>query len=110
MERLSQQIPSLLFHCGVVNMRGGQLSDNPPILKSPFPYPGGKSKVADIVWGRLGNVDNYVEPFAGTLAVLMRRPVEHFEGGYRTETINDANMYIVNFHRSVQRDPDEVSK
>ena len=44
-------------------------------------YPGGKSKVADMVWERLGDVDNFVEPFAGSLAVLLRRPAEHFRDG-----------------------------
>lgn len=38
-------------------------------LKSPFPWFGGKSRAASIVWARLGNVDNYVEPFAGSLAI-----------------------------------------
>jgi hypothetical protein len=58
----------------------------------------------------MGNVDNWVEGFCGTAVATLRRPEEHFYGGYRVETINDANMYIVNFHRSVQRAPDEVAK
>ena len=36
-------------------------------LKAPFPFFGGKSRVADNVWSRFGNVPNYVEPFAGSL-------------------------------------------
>lgn len=80
------------------------------VLKSPFPYAGGKSKVADLVWKRFGNVDNFVEPFAGTLAVLLRRPAEHFRDGYRVETCNDLNHYIVNFWRAVKNAPDEVAK
>jgi D12 class N6 adenine-specific DNA methyltransferase len=78
-------------------------------LKSPFPYPGGKSKVADLVWKKFGNVDNYIEPFAGSLAVLMRRPESHFEN-YRVETCNDLNHFIVNFWRSVSRDPARVAE
>jgi site-specific DNA-adenine methylase len=35
------------------------------VLKAPFPYAGGKSTVADLVWERFGDVDNYVEPFMG---------------------------------------------
>jgi hypothetical protein len=35
------------------------MTDRQP-LKAPFPWPGGKSRVADLVWSRLGNVDNYV--------------------------------------------------
>lgn len=42
----------------------------PEILKAPFPWFGGKSRVAPQVWERFGDVDNYVEPFAGSLAVL----------------------------------------
>ena len=40
-------------------------------LKAPFPWFGGKSKVAGLVWERFGDVANYVEPFAGSLAVLL---------------------------------------
>ena len=45
-------------------------------LKAPFPWFGGKSRVAHFVWPRFGNVGNYVEPFAGSLAVLLKRPHE----------------------------------
>lgn len=79
-------------------------------LKAPYPYPGGKSRVADLVWSRLGNPDNYIEPFAGTLAALLRRPPEHFANGYRVETVNDANHYIVNFWRAVKYAPDLVAE
>lgn len=74
-------------------------------LKAPFPYFGGKSKVADMVWDRIGNVDNFVEPFAGSLAVLLRRP----EVG-KIETVNDRNHFIANFWRAVQADPIAVAK
>ena len=53
-------------------------------LKAPFPYFGGKSRVALQVWERFGDVANYVEPFAGSLAVLLGRPTEP-----KTETVND---------------------
>jgi D12 class N6 adenine-specific DNA methyltransferase len=79
-------------------------------LKTPFPYAGGKAKVADLVWSRLGNVDNFLEPFAGSLAVLMRRPADHFADGYRVETVNDLNHYIANFWRAVKADPDAVAE
>src|SRR6185312_8765696 len=72
-------------------------------LKAPFPYPGGKSAVADMVWARLGNVANYLEPFAGSLATLLRRPADHFANGYRVETVNDANSYLVNFWRCLEK-------
>ena len=64
-------------------------------LKAPFPYFGGKSKVAPLVWSRFGDVRNYVEPFAGSLACLLARP-SPFVG---TETVNDADGLISNFWR-----------
>lgn len=42
-----------------------------PELKSPFVWFGGKRKVAPQVWEALGDVDNYVEPFFGSGAVLL---------------------------------------
>lgn len=70
-----------------------------PILKAPFPYFGGKSKIADEVWRRLGDPRNYIEPFAGSAAVLLRRP--HAPG---VETINDADPYVSNFWRATSTD------
>lgn len=69
-------------------------------LKSAFPYFGGKSLAAGLVWSRLGDVKNYVEPFAGSLAVLLARPHEP-----RIETVNDVDAYLANFWRAVQGDP-----
>jgi len=42
--------------------------------KTPWPWFGGKADAAPAVWEALGDVDHYVEPFAGSLAVLLRRP------------------------------------
>lgn len=104
------QIPNLA-DARVVG-RGVYATPKPPAgpLKAPFPWPGGKSKVADMVWERLGNVDNFIEPFMGSAAVLLRRPASHFLGGYRVETCNDADHFIVNFWRAVANDPDAVAK
>lgn len=46
----------------VAELPGG--SEVTPPLKAPFPWFGGKRRVAPIVWERLGNVDVYCEPFA----------------------------------------------
>jgi len=43
-------------------------------VPAPFVWFGGKRRVAAQVWDALGDVDNYVEPFAGSLAVLLGRP------------------------------------
>ncbi|MFP4145883.1 MAG: DNA adenine methylase [Phycisphaeraceae bacterium] len=72
-------------------------------LKAPFPYFGGKRTVAAEAWARLGDVRNYVEPFAGSAAMLLMRP----HAG-RVETLNDADCFIANFWRATQAAPDEV--
>ena len=74
-------------------------------LKAPFPYFGGKSRVASIIWKRFGNVNNYVEPFGGSLAVLLGRPTP-FDGA---ETVNDMNGWLQNAWRAIQADPDAVA-
>ena len=77
-----------------------------PNIKAPFPYFGGKSKVASVVWERFGDVSNYVEPFCGSMAVLLGRPADH-RG--RCETVNDKNHFIANFWRAVKNDPEAVA-
>jgi hypothetical protein len=74
-------------------------------LKAPFPYFGGKSKVASLVWERFGEVRNYVEPFFGSGAMLLGRPLP-FDG---TETVNDFDGLLANFWRALQSDPDAVA-
>jgi DNA adenine methylase len=73
-------------------------------LRAPFPWFGGKSRAAEIVWPRLGDVDSYNEPFAGSLAVLLARPHEP-----RIETVNDLDAYLSNFWRALQADPEAVA-
>lgn len=73
-------------------------------LKSPFPWFGGKSRAAGLIWARLGNVANYVEPFAGSLAVLLGRPHPP-----KIETVNDKDGFVANFWRSLQADPEATA-
>ena len=56
----------------------------PSRLRAPFPYFGSKYDVADVVWEALGDPANYIEPFAGSLAVLLGRPRPG-----KVETVND---------------------
>jgi site-specific DNA-adenine methylase len=79
------------------------MSEGP--LQAPFPWFGGKRRVAEIVWDRFGDVPNYVEPFAGSLAVLLARPHSP-----QTETVNDLDCYVANFWRALQADPEEVAR
>jgi DNA adenine methylase len=76
-------------------------------VKAPFVWFGGKRKVAPQVWAALGDVDNYVEPFAGSLAVLLQRPPSTREK--MTETVNDADGFLANFWRSLAADPEAVA-
>ena len=61
--------------------------------------------MAHIVWERFGDVANYVEPFAGSLAVLLGRP--HLP---QTETVNDIDCYLANFWRALSNAPDDVAE
>jgi DNA adenine methylase len=75
---------------------------------SPFPWFGGKHSVAGEVWERFGNPANYIEPFAGSLAVLLARPATH-SWWERNETVNDIDGNIANWHRAVAADPQQVA-
>lgn len=77
----------------------------PVLIAPPFPWFGGKSRIVDIVWLRFGDVPNYVEPFAGSLAVLLNRP-----HAPKVETVNDLECYLANFWRALQGAPEEVAR
>lgn len=74
-------------------------------LTSPYPYFGGKRRVGEIVWSRLGEIDNYVEPFCGSLAMLLCNPNESIP---KIETVNDIDHFIVNFWRALKDDFDSL--
>jgi len=76
--------------------------------KAPFPWFGGKSQAADLVWSLLGDVTHYIEPFFGGGAVLLNRrhPANR---AYYSETINDLDGFVVSFWRAVQWDPVTVA-
>jgi len=77
------------------------------LLKAPFPWFGGKRRVAHVVWDAFGSdINNYVEPFAGSLAVLLGRP----NGPGKIETVNDKDRFIANFWRAVTLEPALVAK
>lgn len=75
-----------------------------PLLTAPFAWFGGKRRISRLVWERFGDVPNYIEPFAGSLAVLLGRP--HVAG---LECVNDRDAYISNFWRAVAAAPDLVA-
>ena len=75
-------------------------------LKAPFPYFGGKHRAAPILWEAFGDPGGYVEPFAGSAAVLLARPSV---SGRRVETLNDADGWLVNTWRAIRLSPDAVA-
>lgn len=76
-------------------------------LLAPFPYFGGKSKVANIIWDALGDVKYYTEPFCGSCAVLLQRP--NYDFTRHVETINDRDGMVCNAWRAIKHAPDKVS-
>ena len=78
-------------------------------LKAPFPYMGGKRSIAHVVWQLLGDPDHYIEPFAGSLAVLLARP--HWRPDVRRhETCGDANARIAHVWRAIKLAPEQVAQ
>lgn len=77
------------------------------LLKSPYPYFGGKSAITTRVWQLLGDCRNYCEPFFGSGAVLLRRP--DFDAQRHIETINDKDGMVTNAWRAIQQAPEAVA-
>ena len=78
-------------------------------LTAPFPYFGGKRRWAGEILPRLGNPGDfgrmvYVEPFAGSLAILLANPTP-----FGREVVCDIDGHIVNFWRAMQADADTVA-
>lgn len=76
-------------------------------IAPPYPYMGGKRKIAPLVWSYLGDPKLYVEPFFGGGGVFLARPSWH---KHRRAVINDANCFITNFWRAVKYAPEEVAR
>ena len=72
-------------------------------MNAPFPYTGGKSRWARAILERLEPCTVYVEPFAGSLAVLLA------SAPHRREVVCDKNGHIPNFWRAIRAAPDEVA-
>lgn len=70
-------------------------------MKPPFPYYGGKTRIAADIATMLPEHKHYIEPFAGALSVLFAKEPS------LVETVNDINGDIMNFFR-VLRDQAEV--
>lgn len=77
-------------------------------MKAPFPRFGGKSRAAALVWAALGPVEDHVEPFAGSLAVLLAR--DTWPKTAPVETVNDLDCFVANLWRAVALAPDVVAR
>jgi DNA adenine methylase len=73
-------------------------------MKPPFPYYGGKTRIADQIVAMMPRHLHYVEPFAGALSVLLAKPRSPLE------TVNDKNEDLVNFFRVLREQTDDLTK
>jgi DNA adenine methylase len=69
----------------------------------PFAYFGGKTRLADRIVGLLPPHEHYVEPYGGSLAVLLAKPRS------RMETVNDLDGDLMTFWRVLREQPDELA-
>ena len=71
-------------------------------VKPPFSYYGGKTTLATDIADLLPSHEHYVEPFAGSLAVLLAKPRAP------QETVNDLDSKLVAFWRVLRDRPDDL--
>ena len=72
-------------------------------MKPPFAYYGGKMTLAQAIVDLLPAHEHYVEPFAGSLAVLLAKAPA------RMETVNDLDQDLMTFWRVLRDRPDELA-
>lgn len=87
---------------------GGRRHRSDKIALAPFPYFGGKSRVANVVWKFLGSPKHYMEPFFGSGAVLLSRPF--YDPKNHVETVNDKDGFVCNVWRALKFAPHEIVK
>jgi DNA adenine methylase len=73
-------------------------------MRPPFVYFGGKTTLAPTIAGVLPPHGHYVEPFAGSLAVLLAKPRSTHE------TVNDLDGDLVTFWRVLRDRPDDLAR
>lgn len=73
-------------------------------MKPPFAYYGGKTNIAERITALLPDHSHYVEPFAGSLAVLLAKPPSQME------TVNDIDGDIMCFWRMLRERPDDLMR
>lgn len=73
-------------------------------MRPPFAYYGGKTSLADAIVALLPSHTHYVEPFAGSLAVLLAKPRS------KMETVNDLDKDLMTFWQVLRDQPDELAR
>lgn len=71
-------------------------------MKPPFSYFGGKTRLAAQIAKAFPPHEHYIEPFAGSLAVLLAKPRS------RMETVNDLDTELMLFWRVLREQPGEL--
>jgi DNA adenine methylase len=74
------------------------------VTAPPFAYFGGKTTLASKIVDLLPAHGHYVEPFAGSLAVLLAKPRAAME------TVNDLDGYLMTFWRVLRDRPEELAR
>lgn len=72
--------------------------------RPPFAYYGGKTLLASKIVGLLPAHDHYVEPFAGSMAVLLAKPMS------KLETVNDIDEDLMTFWRVLRDRPEDLAR
>lgn len=72
-------------------------------MKPPFAYYGGKTTLADQIAALLPEHSHYVEPFAGSLAVLLAKTRSEME------TVNDLDGDLMTFWRVLRDRPEDLT-
>jgi hypothetical protein len=73
-------------------------------MKQVLKYPGAKSRIVNWIVNNMPKHTVYLEPYAGSLAVLFNKPRCHIE------TVNDLHGEVVNFFRVLRDNPDELKR
>lgn len=73
-------------------------------MRQVLKYPGAKSRIADWICGYIPEHKVYLEPFAGSLAVLLNKQ------RCNIETVNDLDSDIVNFFSVLRDFPEELRR
>lgn len=76
----------------------------PDVVRPPFSYYGGKTSLAPRIAALLPAHDHYVEPFAGSLAVLLAK------GPSKAETVNDLDGDLMTFWRVLRDRPEDLER